>query len=526
MRAVPILVVRSAMRLALWVLLVGCRPSFELRALDEARAEPIADAGTGTTVRRNVPVTLDGSASFDLDGSITSYEWTIVTAPSTSTATVVDAGAAVTSFTPLVTGEYELSLSVTDDHGQTDSSTVRYVVVQEPLFVDAGADAMIEWRKTAQLTAVVGVESGETPVLAWSFVSKPSRSTAAIVNPTTLTPSFVADADGTYVLELTATTSTHESTDTITITAAAQRVGFDGAFVAAEFCGDVDTNRLIAVSDGPPRVRFINPVNAAETSVALPSVPTAIAMDQYANTVAVATSGKIHIFDARLGTLTASHNVTPAVASLVYGPFGLLHFTTPTAGPIQTLDLANGTVTPSAFSVPAGTVLRHNLNNNNMYGIEATTPRDLALYPNGVAPVTRFADSPYSGQHALGDDVWVTADVIVVGAGNVFLSHPYYADDMTYRGALEGIGGATVKYAYGYSPIVTLQSQSSTEYRLRSYDHDTLARLSDAPLPDVMVNGVPQPATGRLIAYSPSYPDKIVIVASAGTSNAFIVTDP
>jgi hypothetical protein len=514
------------MRLAWIVLLVGCRPSFELPESEEPRAEPIADAGTGTTVRRNAPITLDGSASFDLDGSIVSYEWSLVSAPPMSTATIVDNQAAITSFTPLVTGQYELSLSVMDDHGQTDSSTVSYFVIQEPLFVDAGADATIEWRKTAQLTAVVGVESGETPELAWSFVSKPSRSTAAILNPTTLTPSFVADADGTYVLELRVTTSTHESVDTVTITGAAQRVAFDGAFVDAVFVSDDETNRLVAVSDGPPRIRFINPVTGTETSLSLPSAPTAIAIDEYENNIAVATSGKIHIVDVFQGTLTVSHNVTPQVASLVFGPFGLVHFTTPTAGPIQTLDIANGTVTPSAFSVPAGTVLRHNANNNNMYGIEASTPRDLALYPNSVAPVTRFADSPYSGQYALGNDVWVRADTIVVGSGNVFLSHPYYSDDMTYRGVLEGMGGATVEYSYGYSPIVTLQSLSSTEHMLRSYDHDTLDLLVSAPLPDVMVNGVPQPATGRLIAYSPSYPNKIVIVASAGTSNAFIVTNP
>ncbi len=335
------------------VLLMACRPELEVVSGTRRGAAPIADAGTGRTVRVNAQVTLDGSASYDPDGIITSYAWSLVGGPSTSSGAFVDSASAVATFTPLVPGEYSFNLTVTDNDGQNDSSSVTYQVLQEPLSVDAGADVSVRWRQTAQLSGLVGVESGETPVVAWSFVSKPSRSTAVLQGGSTLNPTFVADADGTYVLELVATTSMHERSDTISVTATAHRIPFDGAVVDAAFIGWEDTDWLVAISDSPPRVRFIDPVTASETSIALPSAPTAMAVDQYVNNVAVVTSGKIHIVNARQGTLTASYNVPFEIADLVFGPFNVVYCIAPTGGPIQSLDLSNGVISPSAFVLAA-----------------------------------------------------------------------------------------------------------------------------------------------------------------------------
>ncbi len=162
-----------------------------------------------------------------------------------------------------------------------------------------------------------------------------------------------------------------------------------------------------------------------------------------------------------------------------------------------------------------------------MYGIEATTPPDLALYAANSSPATRYADSPYAGEYQLGDDLWILSDRIILSTGNVFVSQPYNMNDMTYVGVLAGLGAAKIEYAYRYTPrFTTLQSLSATEHLYRTYDMTSLALLESAPLPDVIVNGAPQPAMGRLLAYSPSYPNKVLIVESAGASNAFVVTDP
>lgn len=516
-----------------WIVLVGlvgCRADFELTPSSPRGAAPLANAGTGTTVRIASPITLDAADSFDPDGILTSFRWTLSVAPDASTAVIVDDATAIASFTPDFAGLYTFELTVTDDDGNVASSRVTYNVIPRPLTVSAGVDIAAEWRKPVQLVGTIDyIEGPEPAVLSWSFVSRPPRSTAALLNGSTLTPSFVADVAGTYVLELAGMTSQHASTDTVTVVAAVQTVPFPGAFIDAVFVSDDETDRLVAISDSPPRVRFISPVTGAETTIALPSTPTALAMDQYENSLAVATAGQIHIFDLFTKTLTASYPVPFTAANLVFGPFQLVHAFTAQAGPIRTLDLSNGVVSATSFSVPAGTIGKLYLNNNAMYALDSvTTPPDITRYSLSVAPVTIDYDSPYNGQYALGSNLWVHFNGVVASSGNVFSTSYIRADDLLYRGHLGGEEPATVVSAFGDLPnLATLHSVATgtqPNHQLRLYDSATLAHVESAPLPDIVVNGVPQASSGRLILYSPSYTNKLVIVASAGSANAFFVT--
>jgi hypothetical protein len=55
---------------------------------------------------------------------------------------------------------------------------------------------------------------------AWSFVSKPTGSGATLVNPTTVNPTFTADKDGAYVVQLVVYDGSKDSApDTVTVTA-------------------------------------------------------------------------------------------------------------------------------------------------------------------------------------------------------------------------------------------------------------------------------------------------------------------
>ena len=77
--------------------------------------KPVANAGADQTLTDDdqdgtVTVTLDGSASFDPNGSIVSYSWREGSTSIGSAATVV---------TPLPLGVHTLTLQVTDNDGET-----------------------------------------------------------------------------------------------------------------------------------------------------------------------------------------------------------------------------------------------------------------------------------------------------------------------------------------------------------------------------------------------------------------------
>ncbi|MCP4766105.1 MAG: hypothetical protein GY875_07520 [Gammaproteobacteria bacterium] len=95
-------------------------------SVENVLVAPVADAGSDQKVKRKSKVTLDGSASFDPDGSIMSYQWTQVSGKKVS---LSNANSAVASFVaPKKRRKSKLvfQLQVTDNEGiaDTDQTTV------------------------------------------------------------------------------------------------------------------------------------------------------------------------------------------------------------------------------------------------------------------------------------------------------------------------------------------------------------------------------------------------------------------
>jgi len=91
---------------------------------------PQAEAGLDQTVERNASVLLDATQSHSPEGEIVSYDWTI-TSPSgdaiTQTCDSTDCGLA--HFRVPELGDYTVSVTVTDDDGQTATDTLYVAVV-------------------------------------------------------------------------------------------------------------------------------------------------------------------------------------------------------------------------------------------------------------------------------------------------------------------------------------------------------------------------------------------------------------
>jgi hypothetical protein len=115
---------RTVIVLAAVVILAGA--TFTVVAADGG---PLAEAGLDQEVDVNTTVQLDGTGSSHPNGTIKGYEWSIET-PAGRTITPACPHCNRTHFTPRDTGRYDVTLTVTDEHGRTDRDTL-YVFVEE-----------------------------------------------------------------------------------------------------------------------------------------------------------------------------------------------------------------------------------------------------------------------------------------------------------------------------------------------------------------------------------------------------------
>ena len=178
---------------------------------------PVANAGTDLFVNLGETVQLDGTASFDPDGTAITYQWTI-DEPAATTVTFDDATLVDPSFVPDVAGEWEIKLTVSD--GLLTAEDTVLVTVNTPPTANAGADQTVTVGDTVTLDGTASSDAdGDSVDFTWAFVSGPE--TITFTDATQPTQTFVAGMEGAYVFELSVADADAVSTDTVTITAQA-----------------------------------------------------------------------------------------------------------------------------------------------------------------------------------------------------------------------------------------------------------------------------------------------------------------
>ena len=103
---------------------------------------PVADAGRPQTAETGTVVSLDGSGSFDPDGQLLTYQWSLLTVPTGSSLTSADLMGSTTpnpSFTPDVDGTYVVQLVVDDGVASSLPSEVPVVASQSNVAPNARA---------------------------------------------------------------------------------------------------------------------------------------------------------------------------------------------------------------------------------------------------------------------------------------------------------------------------------------------------------------------------------------------------
>ncbi|PWT74542.1 MAG: hypothetical protein C5B59_11015 [Bacteroidetes bacterium] len=168
---------------------------------------PVANAGADVTITLPInSVSLNGSASTDPDGTISTYNWTQNSGP--STATITNAATATATATNLIQGTYVFKLTVTDNGGASATDTIIVKVntaANQPPLANAGADQTITLpTNTANLNGSASKDPDGT-IAAYNWTQSAGPSTATIGNATAATTSVSGLVQGTYVFRLTVT---------------------------------------------------------------------------------------------------------------------------------------------------------------------------------------------------------------------------------------------------------------------------------------------------------------------------------
>ncbi len=182
-----------------------------IRAIATINRAPVAVArvaGDGPTFVDET-IQLDGTDSTDPDGGDLTYTWSFLSRPTNSAAMLVDADAAEAELIPDLPGLYEVQLTVSD--GELDSPPDSVVVDvmdvtntnNAPVAI-AGPDIDADLAMEVILDGSQSFDpdDGDTITYAWTLTSKPSMSTAMLMDADTANARFTPDMGGRYVASL------------------------------------------------------------------------------------------------------------------------------------------------------------------------------------------------------------------------------------------------------------------------------------------------------------------------------------
>ena len=174
-------------------------------------ALPTADAGDDQSATQGATVDISGAGSFDPLNRGLSYEWSISSAPTNSTATIQDATAVTTSFQPDLSGNYLISLVVNSGVSISEPDVMVVNVAssspEAPIASAALAtSAVTEDCSEIALDASASYDpNGDSLSYFWSLQQKPSDSFSAnssFSDRHSVDPTFYADVAGEYVFSM------------------------------------------------------------------------------------------------------------------------------------------------------------------------------------------------------------------------------------------------------------------------------------------------------------------------------------
>ncbi|MEZ2443159.1 PKD domain-containing protein [Chitinophaga sp. RCC_12] len=189
---------------------------------------PVANAGSNIQVQLPVnSASLDGSASTDADGQITTWAWTKTAGPAGGDLSA--ANAAKTNVANLVAGTYTYRLIITDNTGAKDTATVNVTVTaatNKPPVANAGSNIQVQLPvNSASLDGSASADAdGQITTWAWTKTAGPAGGDLSATNAAKTNVANLLAGTYTYRLIITDNTGAKDTaTVNVTVTAAANK---------------------------------------------------------------------------------------------------------------------------------------------------------------------------------------------------------------------------------------------------------------------------------------------------------------
>jgi hypothetical protein len=183
---------------------------------------PVANAGPDQgSIRLATLITLNGSASSDPNGDPLTYSWSFITKPPGSTAVLANPTSVSPTFTVDRVGDYVVQLIVNDGTVSSAPDSVIITTNNVAPVANAGPDqgGKLPGARITLNGSASSDGDGDPLTYRWSFITRPAGSAAVLANPTSVSPTFTVDRDGTYTVQLIVNDGTVNSApDSVTIT--------------------------------------------------------------------------------------------------------------------------------------------------------------------------------------------------------------------------------------------------------------------------------------------------------------------
>jgi RHS repeat-associated protein len=177
---------------------------------------PVANAGPPQTEYEDATVQLNGTGSNDPAGLSITYQWSFVSVPSGSNATLSDATTPMPTFVADKPGSFVIQLVVNNGVFSSTPSSVTISTLKSPPVANAGPNQSVSVHSTVQLDGSGSTDVDGSPLTySWSLVSLPSGSNAVLSDQKIINPTFVADVRGNYIVQLIVNNGFSNSTPSI-----------------------------------------------------------------------------------------------------------------------------------------------------------------------------------------------------------------------------------------------------------------------------------------------------------------------